>query len=512
MLRGRARDEALRERFRAGSTKLPARLLLVALALAAAPAVARAALPADYPLELLQLGSRPDLALGGDPFLSRLEGQAGWWRRPLLDRDRAVSLRQGSSSPITRRLTRNKMLLDRTVVELVAQDGWTARGRRLQVQLAGTWGTAHHALRTSQSRVDAEDNGTAYRGLARLTGLLPGLDLQAEAPLGGASCEFTETPVRYGLRYRFRDRIRVEAHRSLSTCSPGVAARVESELVDSPLNLRARELNYGARIRIWRTVAVESRVHETTVEPDRGLSGSSGYAFLPDGSGAFREHEIGAGRAAGRRVLARYTHLRARGSAQGYLSGERYLLFNYGEANLTTWSGAVQIPVQGASRLLVDFAHTEGDAFGRAKVESWPFLSWQEAWINGSKIAQVSADGRMQRYHVGYERLRTRGSLSAGLSWYEIHPNATVDSWTKVVFGKTDRVVTHLATRRVSLGAVSVGGSLACRGVGIDLGLHQFVYANDHVEKPKVVRPGPPIAVSGWFGGTYAEATLTYRP
>ena len=118
----------------------------------------------------------------------------------------------------------------------------------------------------------------------------------------------------------------------------------------------------------------------------------------------------------------------------------------------------------------------------------------------------------MQRYHAGYERLRGRERLAAGLSWYEIHPNATVDSWTKVVFGKTDRVVTHLDMHRISLGAVSVGGSFVFRGIALYVGIHQFFYADDHVAHRPAEETPPPQAVSGWFGGTYAEATLTYRP
>jgi hypothetical protein len=379
------------------------------------------------------------------------------------------------------------------------------------VQVAGAWSTAHHSLRTNLSRLDTEGDGTAYRVLARLADLLPGLDLQAEAHLGRSSSEFTESPLRYGLRYRYRDRIRVEAHRSRSACSPPVVARVESELVSSPLNLRARELDYGARVRVWRSLAVESRVQESTVDPDRGLSGSPTYEFLPTGSGAFRQHEIGVGRAGGRRFLVRYSHLRLRGGAEGYRGGQRYLLFNYGEANLTTWSVAGQVAFRGSGRLVLDLAHTEGDAFGRAKVESWPFVSWQEAWLSGAKIAEVSADGRMQRYHVGYERRRAGGRLAAGLSWYEIHPNATVDSWTKVVLVKMDRVVTHLNTRRISLAALSLGGSLALRGVGIDVAVHQFVHADDHVAHPPAAEPEPSKGVSGWFGGTYGTVTLTYR-
>src|SRR5262249_45202573 len=54
---------------------------------------------------LLQPGSRAALGLGGDPFLSPLLDECGWWSEPGFTTSLVARVRSVASEPLTRRAT-----------------------------------------------------------------------------------------------------------------------------------------------------------------------------------------------------------------------------------------------------------------------------------------------------------------------------------------------------------------------------------------------------------------------
>jgi len=122
------------------------------------------------------------------------------------------------------------------------------------------------------------------------------------------------------------------------------------------------------------------------------------------------------------------------------------------------------------------------------------------------------------RYHAGLDREVGRGRLKVGLAWYNIFPEAEVQSWRSGLgfpLGSRDNYT--LETDHLQLAAVSLGGSIPwgrfrCKGE-----VFQVVYGNihntlkrpeDNVEDPVEAAAARP---TGWFGGTYARVGVHYR-
>jgi hypothetical protein len=162
----------------------------------------------------------------------------------------------------------------------------------------------------------------------------------------------------------------------------------------------------------------------------------------------------------------------------------------------------------------MDLEFGEFEGFGRFDVESWRFVSWQQAWSGAKKIIQLDGAGRWERYHMAYQDSVGAWSLGGGLSYYDIYPDAFSESWIHIpLLRPQDYERNDYSASRMSLGALSLNVSRSFRGFDIEFELSQFVYGNDHVEREAAADPAPAETEDhgGWFGGSFAEISVGYR-
>src|SRR6185503_20170417 len=142
----------------------------------------------------------------------------------------------------------------------------------------------------------------------------------------------------------------------------------------------------------------------------------------------------------GSRLLLRRTDHRARFEADASWAGGRFGHLNYAHVDARSWLGAAEWPVP-RGRALLDFESARGRVQARAEVESWPFTDALADLLGARRIARGVGSMRWEVTHAGIERaVRRTTSVRAGLAWYDLRPEAEIESWRPLflVFGRTD--------------------------------------------------------------------------
>ena len=477
------------------------------------------ALPAEAIVDLLHLGSRPDLGLGGDPFLSPAARQTGWWRQDVLDEDDDIRLRNDQYRPVTRRLSGGATELERVATRMEGRRSVTGFGRRASL------GVTLSTIRTSAasdgdlSSIGLSDEGAAVTAVARLEDLLPGLDVQAQVPVMRSSTRRSDDNAALGFHYSPLAAIQWSSHWSRLHNGDAFDAELDGESVISPLNLRVESAEHRGRVRLPGGFSLEAGIVESDYVEDDDLAGDR-YEFLPTAWSMSRQQSLEWEHPSGWKALVRHSDVAMTADGAGYWEGQRYLRLSHTEAAADGYLAALQVPLGSRSRLLVDAENTDFDAFARIDIDSWRFASWEVAWLGAKKVVQLGGAGQWRRYHLAYEGPWGAWSLGAGATWYDIRPDAYSESWIRVPFSRPqDYEKTALGTSRLDLGAVSLRAERRLGAAYVSAELHQFVYANDHAgdsgdgQDPDPDEPGDGSGddVGGWFGGTYATMSIGFR-
>jgi len=472
--------------------------------------------PANFILDMLQLGSRHAPGLGGDPFLSPIMRQSGWWKQELLDDNADIQLRNYQYLPVTPRLSSGVSQIEAVYTEIGGRyviQRWQ-RQLSLGVSLVAARNTT--ALNKDLVSISLGQDGKRVAGLARLDEILPGLAAQVTFPVSESDSWLAGERLAYGFNYNWRGRLYLGSSRSHWDDRGSIIALFDDEVVASPLNIDVKEFRHEARLRIWRGLAVELSLSEADYLHGHALEGSQ-YEFLPEAWSNFRQQSVEWGQEWGLRLLFRHSDAAMKGSGGGYWEGARYLRVSHTHAQIESYLGAVQFPLGPNRRIFADVEFSDWDFFGRFGIDSWRFASWEQAWSGAKKVIQLGGSGRWERYHLGFESRTKAWDWGGGLSYYDIYPDAFSESWIHIPFVSPQAYEeSNLAIDRFSLGAISLKVIWRMARFDITAELHQFVYGDDHLDPQPGPEPDPQpptdqdSGFGGWVGGSYAEFSIGY--
>ena len=466
--------------------------VVTAFATAALVTAARAEL-----LDLLRPGSRPATGLAGDPFRSPFSGGDSWAQRVLEGRPgmraEAVSSRTLDRHGLPADLRSSRVDWIASGAPPVPGPPWTVAARLTRPEFEASW--------------DGRSSG------ARLDGVARGVDVAVEAPRlldrarvravmpvtrgsGGAA----RSPVAVELAWLGSPRLALQGGASWSRAPARVRASTEGEDFEAPLNAGLRRYQGDLWSELVPGVAIEASVSDAEIAPLEGRRVELAYQLEPAGTirllrgGAVWRLPFGP------RLLLRRTDLRVRLEADASWGGQRFGNLNYANVDATSWLGGIQWPLR-RGRALLDFESASGALQSRADVESWPFTDALADLLGARRIARGTGSLRWEVAHAALERgLYGAARVRAGLAWYDLRPEAALESWRPVflVFGRTDEERHVLRVRRLQLGEVALGADL--RLAGLELDLRQVVFAR--------VRRGAsaPSASPGGTGGAEGGA------
>jgi hypothetical protein len=468
---------------------------------------------------LLEPGSRPATALGGDPFLSPLDDRCGWWSRLDAGTGRIARVEAEAADPVTRRASRDRGDLSSRRLSWEAVTGgswgdrrWLVAGRVTDRRWTGSWDGASGGVALGGA-------GTRLDLAARLEDVVDGVTLQAAGPLGGGSGEIARSSLGAVVRYRPGARIAVQCRWEQRRHPEILESGFYGEPWSASVNLRSDLVRVDGRLVLPRGLRWEGSVSRAWHSEDEARGAPGRYALSP--GGAVRTDEMSLTWAAPwiGTVLARRAAVNADVEGDATYGGERFGRLSYARGDLESYLLAVQ-PV--SSRTWRAFAEAEvvqleGEA--RAKVETWPFTPTLVDLLGHRRIYEAEGSARWTRWHAAAERrIGARLRAQCGASWYDIRPRLVVDSWRPafLVFGRSDFQRDELGTRRVRLAAVSAGGSYAAGGWAVEFAVQQFVFARtdtDHGRDEGGDDGGPAGGVArdgrGGFGGTRVIVRMT---
>ena len=469
--------------------------------------------PTDILLDFLHWNSHRQIALGGDPFLSPLAGQTGWWHQDLLEGGPGLRLENLQFLPVTPRLTAGEGRLETVSSRLGG--GWLAevRGRRLKV------GVALESLRGSLgvtgdlASLRLEESGRVLTGLARIENVVPGLDLQVAAPLARGHTRLSGNELALGFRFNLLNRLWIGAQRERWGTGLRAVADLDQETVNAPLNLRSESVVLRGRVDLPLHFSLAAMVAESDHTPRKEFS-DQGEDFQPQAWSQFRRQSLTWGREGRLGLVLRRGDGSLKAAGAGYWEGQRYLRLSHTTGELESYLLGLQLRLNGGGRLLVDFETGDFSAFVRVDVDSWRFAAWQEAWLGAKKVIQIEGEGRWERYHLGYTAPPGTWNWQVGLNHYELFPDAFSESWIHVPLVRPqDYERNDFARHRMSLGALSCGVAHELGFGEFFVKVHQFVYAYEHGREEEEApepspAPGDPSQPRGWYGGTFARFGL----
>jgi hypothetical protein len=441
--------------------------------------------------------------------------ETGWWHT---DRQRDVRLRLQQNSPITRRLSGDRGEVWSTQTELSIRDWRAYGGWRLASELLLARRHGYSALTEDPAAIRLSESGVITAGSLHVEApFTPTVAAKIEFPFARAATHSVNTPLACGLRGVIADRLWFSGEWRSGSYGVPLHSEVEKELIHVSPNVKHETTYLHARVRAWHGLAGEVSYRGSSGEPNASLSGASHDEFLPQGDLYLRQFSIEwRGLASRFDLIARHTNCDVRGGGNGYWGGQRYFRMSHSSVRLDGWLAATQVRL-GNGRMQLDVASSDFSGFVRVDGEGWRF--GRSDFIAGKKVFQVSGDGVLQRFRLGYEQARSPARLCGAFTWYEIRPSASWESWTKIVVVRQD-YEQNRASGRYSVAAFSLGGEARWRDLALELGLRQFVHFDDHRKAPeeRPAVPGLPSGPgesserpSGWYGGTFLETSLSRR-
>jgi hypothetical protein len=430
------------------------------------------------PIELLSPGSHASVGLGGDPFLSSLRDETGWWSERGFARGPGATMEASFSRPVSRSMLGGASLERREV-------SWTARR---DLGLGGHTGIAARVARpTWRGSWSADPGGVAIGGAgaavelaARLATRTPALTLEIDAPALAPDAAARGSSAGAGLRFDRGGRLALQASWSSVRAPEALATEVHGEDFAASLNLHSDAYRLDGRWALGRSLAIEGSAAQSRQRSLRVPDASAGFAIAPRGHGDLEQIALHARPTARTRALARWTRRHLDADASLLQDGTTFGALEGARGDLESVLLGLERRHGPRSRELLEGEHARGSASARGEVESWPFTTALVDLLGLRGIGTVDASLRWSRLHAAIERGIGRSlDLRGGLGFYDLEPDAIVESWRPMflVFGRADLETHRLEARRVQLGAVSLGTTLRARGIALDLGARQFVFA-----------------------------------
>ena len=466
-------------------------------------------------LDLLRPGSQAAVGLGGDPFLSPLDDQVGWWSHLDLGAPAGSRMRLDASRPAGRGAATgfegSEAAWNATVGGRVSRASWSAGLGLDRPRWNGGWegGAGGLSFRGSSTAGEA---GLRVRMLPRLTWQLAGTTTSDPA-------DRSRSMFGAGVRYQHPSGSALQG----SWQRARRPDELRSSLYDEPIAVSTNLVQESQRLDgVWTSrfgVALEGTVARTRWLPFDTAVPAPVYHFAPAGTSAFDQAGLrwSFPRA---RALVRWTRLDL--DLKGDLSwwGQSFGGFDYARAHLESWLSAFEVGTPRNHRTLLEVERVDLDARARGDLESWPFTSTLVDLLGQRRIFRLEGAARWERWHIGHARplgRRVRGR--AGAEWMDGRPRGKIESWRPafLVFGRVDDRTDVLRVRRVQLAVLSLGATLSTAALDLDLGLEQCVLA--HVrESPASTEPVAGHAPSSMIGnddskgvGTRLQLTASRR-
>jgi hypothetical protein len=457
---------------------------------------------------LLQPGSRPSLALGGDPFRSAVDDQYGWWQELGLSREPEIGVEGVWSEPLHSEVANlQRALTGRWVVD--------PPGVRGRLRLGGEIFAPNWGIRWAGGDGAVRLGGSGVGGIvgARARELLPGLTVQGVSPSFGALQDVRGPAAGGGARYRFRRLAVLQASRESGRSPELLRSDLYGELIQASLNLRSERTRADAAVMLPGRMRLEGSVARNDFQDIEGREIAPVYHLAPRGRSTVAQASVAWDSPIGWRVLGRYTRrdLELHGTAAW--GGQRFSELSSATARQESYLVGAEHAPPGGPRWLLDAEMVRADARARLELETWPFTPSTIDLLGLRRIYRALGEARWHRVHVGLEcPIRHAGRVGVGLAGYDIQPEGSLESWRPVflVFGGTDRRLDRLGTRRLQLAALSLGIGLAVGASQVELAAQQFVFAKAfRTSDPSapVAVPEPPGSVSatrgslsGWSG------------
>ncbi len=473
--------------------------------------------PASGLFDVLNPGIARDLGLGGDPFRSSLIDETSWWGDSMQAERTAVAYRLEYFEPIAPRLTRGRGWLRHSGNEVRGASSVPVGNGRLY----GQFGLTHkdQALMADELGNQYSLAGKGGQGdlLLRLQDLPEGLTLQFSAPLGATSDHMRSMPLGIGIRYGIPDRFIFQASRVRRLYNHALDLAVEDDTIASSLNLARVIATVDTRLYLGSASWLAYTLRTNDFEDIDKLSDAFRYEIIPVGRSVSYELDLVVGRKEEYAFLLRGVWLDFDVGGSAYWGGQRFGKVNYFKGDHRTGVMAFEKTGAGNTRWLADITLTElrGRAWGR--IESWPFTDSLGDLLGARMTFKGQVRAHWMRYHAGLDRKVGRGRLKLGLAWYNIFPQAEVQSWRSgfgFPIGSRDNY--SLDTDHLQLGAVSLGGTIPWGDFRLEGDVFQIVYGGIHhtFKRPEDDEETPvkePTAdPAGWFGGTYARVGLRY--
>jgi len=199
-----------------------------------------------------------------------------------------------------------------------------------------------------------------------------------------------------------------------------------------------------------------------------------------------------------------------------YWGGQRYGRLNILLGELDADEGSVTW--RGNGRYAVRLARSirELSAFGRGRMESWPFTPTAIDLLGARQVAEGELTARLERWALSAETKAGFWNLGLGWARHTIRPEGTLDTWIPAFFGigRTNFIHRELDVDRIVLNEVRLALRTVFAHAELSLDIRQFVSAT--VKQPKdepapapeePSTPSPPD--QGWWGGLFLSTAVT---
>lgn len=488
------------------------------LVLAVSAAGARAELA-----DILQPTSRAALGLGGDPFLSPLADESGWWSESGLASGRLRRMRADLAAPLAIRSgVGDELHASRLTAFAVEEFRAPAGTLRLSAMLREPRWNA--SLATSAGRVATRGGASQLLAGLRAEQRSGGLLLQATGPLWSESDATRHEEWGVGARVRRPSLGAAQVSWTRGETPDVLRSDLHGEPIASSLNLGVERLTSDAAVRTGSWLSLEGSFERLRYLPLRARGRAFDYAIEPVANGTGFEAGLRSGRLGAWGLLARRAASDLDLSADASWGGQRFGRLNRGRLEQRSWLVAADRR-SASSRLVAEFESATLRVAGRATIESWPFTSTLVDLLGYRRFFQLEGSMEWSRFHVGTERaFSSAWRARAGATWFDLWPEARLLSWqpTFLVFGVSDLRENVLDTPRLQLAALSLGATWRAGMIESSLDLRQFVFARRFVAtRPDAASSGGSGQTTGagasepartrWPGGTTLAASLTRR-
>ena len=494
-------------------------ILLVLIACLTLPSSA-AAQTAETALDLLHAGSRQALGLGGDPFLSPLDDECGWWSTVTAPPKGSVALRMQDYSPLPSASggESGALYARRGALDFSIRQRFGSRTLILKTSVNSP--ASEVAFGKEEGRLSLSSGGSAGRGWIRLTDPLPGSTLQVEAPLWSDTVQGAPSRMAVGYRWDLKSCLRIQGTYAQGEFPLGGMGYLLEEPIPFGLNLAVESYDYDLRLMPSQALRIEASAGIAHIaERQDKLPGTEGYEFMPQGRTEDWQFSVFLRMFDRHQLLVRQTRFRMDTDARFYLAGMQFARLSYLRADLESWLLAWDGRLTASTRILgdVEFVHLQGKTYGY--VESWPFTDGIIDLLGMQQNVRARGQAHWTRAHLGMAHEAKVGMWECGVNFYDVDPELQMLTWQPVVLGMGWRDVHEyeLLGARARLLAVSLGCTIPAFGWELSAGLQQFVLAKSEGDLVDHTEAGGSGSTGGGApserpsrGGTFFHLGLSY--